>query len=178
MTDSPKKKWRSIFLWTLGVLFVLVGVTAWIAQLDLETVDDADLRWSYRSSLSSQNGFAHLDIDFKGAVVVPSSSDDGDESALWDEMIAGDKWDDALAENVLKTNREVLGRVKQALEFPNFTFPAIESIGDNTHYLFQLRHLSSVLTVDVHRLARAGQFEEAATRALQILHLGRRMEGA
>lgn len=180
-TPTPKKRWKKRVVGALIIVItVLMGLWSfpWIASMvtsDIPPIDDSDLRLSKVNVPDAENAYFDL-IKIKPVLYWP---DDRQKDIA--SMVAGEMWDEALAQEVISRNKEALEYFADASKKPKFQDPAAadpSQITPNTILppLNSFRSISSVSALRAQDLARKGNGRESLEEAFKSVAVGQKIE--
>lgn len=187
-----------ILLLVLGVPLVALVVAFLILSRDVPPPDDSDLLVQRLDLPDEENAFTHyrralevlvwpgydpadLEPDTEEAPPPWDEEADEEEAAreeLAEAMLAGEKWDEALARELLKKNADTFRHVEAALSCRECQVPSVRTIVDQTPYALPVIFLCNVLLVRSRHLERHDRSDEALTEALKVVRIGYQFQGA
>jgi hypothetical protein len=166
------------FVRTLGICLLLgTGLAGWVvlASRDLPDPGDGDLAVARLDLPDEQNAFTHIE---RAAASLAWAEDDAARENELAEILRGEKWDGVWVAKLLRSNRESLGHVADALRWQEFQVPEVLSASDDLPDMLQWQRLVKLLALRAAWHARRSEMPEAWDSALVAARLGHRIEGA
>lgn len=150
----------------LGLLVAVTLVVMAVFGRDIPLQDDSDLRIVRIEIPAEDNAFTY----FNSASNTFYFPDDVKSNVC--DMIEGKKWDEQLADDVLKKNEQTLGYVEKGLLCSSCQVPEVTGWDTRLSYLVPWRNIGRVMALRTLWLFRKGEQKEAFDKAVLTIQFG------
>ncbi len=179
--QPKKRKWKKIVLITTGIIVLLIiGLLSLPRFLnlfakDIAPINDSDLQLQKISVADSDNAYFDL-IKLSSVIYEPK-----DKSQTILDMVAGNAWDDQIAEDIVSKNSQAFAYFVEAARKPKFQDPASanpENITPNMVLpaMNSWRRMAQFSAIRAMYLARQGKDKEALDEVLNSVSIGQKIQ--
>ncbi len=179
--QPKKRKWKKIVLITIGIIVLLIiGLLSLPRFLnlfakDIAFINDPDLQLQKVSVADEDNAYFDL-IKFSGVIYEPK-----DESQTILDMVAGNAWDNQIAEDIVSKNSQALAYFVEAARKPKYQNPESADPANITPNIIlppmnSWRRMAQFSAIRAIYLARQGKDKEALDEVLNSVNIGQKIQ--